>query len=136
MALSDPIKQWALYCIVKRVNNKYLKNHDDPVETLVNLQHVGVIDLVRVNGVLGNGTHVLTLLPAGRRAIVGSGGSPALLFVDGVVARAVNRCLLQTLRDVLQDAVHVGLAQEELADGVDLVENLLEPDFVSCEKKS
>jgi hypothetical protein len=99
MAQSDPIKQRALY--FKEVDTKYLKNHDDPVETFVNLQHVGVVDLVRVNGILGNGTHVLTLLPAGRWAIVGSGGSPTLLFVDGIVARAVNRRLLQTLGDVL-----------------------------------
>jgi len=85
-----------------------------------------------MNGILGYGAHVLPLLPAGRRATVGSGGSPALLFIDGVVSRAVNRCLLQALGDVLQDAIHVGLAQEELADRVNLIEDLLEPDFVGC----
>jgi len=93
----------------------HLHDHDDPVEPLVDLQHVSIVDLVMVDGVLGDGAHVIAL-PASRRRVLA-------LDRHGVA---------QGLGDVVQDSVHVGLAEEQLANGVDLVQDLLEPNLVGC----
>ena len=93
-----------------------LHDHDDPVEPLVDLQHVSVVDLVMVDSVLGDGAHVFAL-PASRRHLL-----------------ALDRRVAQGLGDVVQDAVHVRLAEEQVANGVDLVQDLLEPNLVGWKK--
>ena len=79
---------------------------------------MGVVDLVLVNGVLGDGAHVVAL-PTSRRRLV-----------------ALDRRVAQSLGDVVQDPVHVGLAEEQLAHGIDLVQDLLEPNLISWKKEA
>ena len=83
---------------------KYLEDHDNPIEAFVDLQHVSIVNLVMVNSILGYGTHVLTFLPSCSR---GTGGRLARTFF-----RAFKACFFEALGNVLQDSVHVGLAQE------------------------
>lgn len=95
----------------------YLENHDHSVKTFVDLKHVSIVDLVRKNNVFGNETYVLAFLPV-------------TCWATLLTGFAIQCCLIQFLGNILQDSIHVVFAQEEFTDRVDLVKNLLEPDFV------
>jgi len=100
----------------------YLKNHDHSVETFVDLKHVSIINLMRMNSVLRNGTHILAFLPVSCWATLPTGF-------------AIKWHLLKILWNVLQDSIHVLFAQKEFSYWVNLIKDLLEPDFISWRKR-